>query len=322
MTSKSYPSPEYNGGDLTDDEYESLAVEGYMMSGLVGVPSMQPLVYADNTGMHVKFRGNRSAIVTGQRWVNDADDVVVPVGANSGSTRVDLATLRNVRADQQIIETVVAGTSGSGAPSPVQDAPGSGVWDLPCANVTIPHGATSITGDMVTPVAWYLGEGTIFCNEATKPPHKQGRRIRCYDSKKSYESDGTKWLVQQEATGWVAVSAVSGSGWTTVSYVNRVNGVVFVRFGTPIRSGGTLGTDDSKGNPTSRPSSVLAQIPVGFRPGAPAGTPPHWVGYSVGNECKGFVGTDGKITLDAYTSAPIQPSQGITIADISYPAEG
>ena len=103
----------------------------YHQSGLVGDPTQPAPVFADSTGMQVKFRANRLALLRGQMWSSGDSDVVKEVSTNtSGATRVDLAVLRLDRSSWTVRAHIVEGTPGGEEPAVAQDPGPTGEWDL------------------------------------------------------------------------------------------------------------------------------------------------------------------------------------------------
>lgn len=256
MASVSYPSPAYNGGSVTDLEFERLSAP-QAPDGLIGVPSDLPLAFADSTGTRVvKVRANRRGLVRGFAYDSGATDIPLTCAANtSGATRIDLIVLRLDRTTWTVKEAVVQGTPGSGAPAAVQNTGAIGVWDLPIASVSVVNGASTLAAGTVTPLAWYVGDdGQILCTPTTRPPHSNGRRIRETTTGRTYESNGTTWVTLYDNSG--TLSAQLFPGYTaTQNSIRRLNGVVV--FALTVRKNVTIaaGTD-----------SFIGTVPTGFTP--------------------------------------------------------
>lgn len=311
MTEVSYPSTAHNSGSLTETEYEQL-VQAYAPDGLVGSPADSPLVFGDTSGLQVKFRANVFAFVRGQLWSADATVTKAIAANSSGSTRVDLLTLRLDRSTNLVTAHVITGTPGSGAPAPVQNAPGSGVWDLPVGTVTVANGASTINAADVKFLGWYLVASTVarsgnFSDSGL--PRVPGRLLWRSDQGRMYLDTGSgSEPVIYEDTGWVPATAISGSGWNQAIKFRRLNGVVFTQFGDLTRTGGTL----APSTPTS-----IATAPAGFRPNANT----RWIGYFGGAHLGlGYISPAGTVILTAYSGTTITAPQIITPADISYPS--
>lgn len=313
MTEYSWPSTNYNGDALTDDEYERLAADGYLRNGVVGTPADAAIVFADSSGRNVKFRANVPAFVQGQRWHSDAT-VTATLDANtSGSTRIDLATLRLDRTTWTVSHNIVKGIPGSGQPAPVQNAYGSGFYDFPCGAITVADHATTIAGSAVRPLAWYIGDHAYLCTSSTRPPNKFGRRIEEYDTGRSYVSTATTWVLTRDNTEWVNAGNISGSGWSQSMQVKRMNGVVYTNFNGFTRTGGTIGSTGK-----TDPNSNICTVPAGFRPGNDKA----WNGYHSGAyTVLGKVLSTGVVVLDAYFSQSVSKDDVISPTDISWPAE-
>lgn len=95
----------------------------------------------------------------------------------------------------------------------------------------------------------------VSCTSTTRPAHRAGRRIFETDTKASYVSDGTNWLVLLEDTNWQSVTL--GTNWTATSGhtpgARRVGKTVHVR--GAVTKGASAG-------------ATLVTLPVGMRPAA------------------------------------------------------
>jgi hypothetical protein len=193
MASTSWPSPTHNSRAVTDREYEQL-VSSYTGDGLVGDPTESAAVYADGTGMAVRFRANKLGLVRAQMWSSGATEFTKPVTANgSGALRQDLVVLRLTRATWAVTEEVKAGAPGAGLPAVSQDLNSSGVFEIPIAVVRVETGATVIQPSDVTPIAWYLNEPEYLCTSTTMPPAVSGRRAYQTNTGHSYVAVGSTW---------------------------------------------------------------------------------------------------------------------------------
>jgi hypothetical protein len=210
VASISYPSPTYNGGSVTDLEFERLTGQ-QAPDGLIGTPTDLPLVYADGTGTRrVMVRANRRGLIRGFAFDSGATDIPLTLAANtSGSTRIDLIVLRLDRSTWKVTEAVVQGMPGAGAPSVTLNTGAVGVWEMPVASVTVVNGASTLAAGTVTPLAWYLGDdGQILCTPTTRPPHALGRAIYEPAGGARYTSNGSAWsLVGQ----WRATQILSAT---------------------------------------------------------------------------------------------------------------
>ena len=315
MTQVYYPNPFHNGGDVTETEYEKFAT-GYIVDGIYSTsavpPSDAPLVFADSSGRQVKFKSNAPTFVRGGIWSSDST-VTVSVAANSsGSTRIDLATLRLDRAastDPVCAPHVITGTPGNNAPPPTQNAPGSGVWDLPMAEITVRSGVSAINASDIKPVAWYVGEPTYLCKSTTRPPHKFGRRIKEQDTGKEYVSDGSNWTAVFDDSGWVTVAVNTANGWSASGrhQVRRINGAVYLQFEAN-RAGGDL-------SPST--DSHMGTIPTGFRvTGTAVPALGHYGASSLLARCE--IDSLGQITITQYAGT-LKTSDDVTLQPISWP---
>lgn len=156
MAQSSWPSPD-NSRVVNDFQYERLAVSYGPQAGLVGSPADTALVYGDSTGMQIKVRADRYAVIRGYEWWSGSSEFTKAISANaSGSTRTDLVVLRLTRSSWNVTIEIVAGTPGAGAPAVTQNVANSGVWELPIATVTVTSGASTIAAGNVTWLGVYL----------------------------------------------------------------------------------------------------------------------------------------------------------------------
>lgn len=257
MASKSYPRYAYNNGALTELEHERL-VQAQAPDGLLGNPTGPALVYADGAGvLTVRVRANQFGLFRGSLY--DSGDVDIPLELEpntSGATRLDLVVLRLTRSDYRIVEDLRTGVPGAGVPAPVMDLGATGVWEFPAAEVTVINGAVNLAPATVKNRAWYVGEdGQLVCTSTSRPPHAVARRIREIDTNRTLESDGSKWTVLLEDTGWVTGSLASG--WSGAGVVaRRKNGWVSMSVSCQ-RTGSAIGASAY---------STIATLPTSYRP--------------------------------------------------------
>lgn len=309
MTEYSLPSPTHNSRAVDDIEVEQL-VEHVQPDGLVGVPTDDPLIYADGVGTReVRVRASRLGMVRGRLWGNDASVVTKTLAANSsGSTRIDLIVLRLSRTTYAVTVEVVQGTPGAGAPAATRNTGTTGVWEMELAEVTVADGATTLAAGTVTSRAWYLGEdGQILCTSTTRPPHNAGRRI--LQSGVEYVSDGTNWVLTREDTGWLSLSAASG--WAANSSgmrYRRKNGFVTVKIAVN-RTGSSLPAGASN-------DSTLTTIPSGSRPSEEVPI----AGYINGAYlAHGVINSNGTVVLTDYFQNGVGNGQTVRFAAVTYP---
>lgn len=306
MASHSLPSPTWNSRAVSDTELEQL-FHPQAGDGLVGSPADTDLVYADNSGMNVKIRANRYAIVRGRLYDSGTSDITKTITANaSGLTRIDLVVLRLTRATSAITEEVKAGTPGSGAPAATTDLGTTGVYEIPLATVTVPSGDTAIGSSQVTAAGWYLGEQMMVCTSTTRPPHRPGLIIWETDTSKALLSTGAApWRVISDNGGTVAVTAAVGwdlTGCTT----ERVDGQVTARIRARLTGG----------NITALPVTI-GSIAAGFRPTANLDPAAHVHGTSGIRPIVLTINTGG--ALVASIANPIYTGDTI-YGSVTYPA--
>ncbi|MFI2663286.1 hypothetical protein [Micromonospora carbonacea] len=238
MAGYAYPTTAHNSRAVTPREYEDL-MHPMAPDGLIGSPALTPLVYADSTLLGVKVRASRAALLRGLRWDSGDTEVSLTVDANStaGTTRKDLIVLRLSRNPWTIGLAVVKGSALATptTPSPTYgEDTSTGVWELPLAEVTVPYNDTVTDAGQCIPLAWYVGsDGQLLCTSTTRPPHEPGRRIRELDTGRSYESNGTVWVLLLGDTGWIDLTAEAGwTGASTSIKLRAKNGTVWCRWDT------------------------------------------------------------------------------------------
>lgn len=159
MAQTSWPNTA-GGRAVNDVQWEKMAA-GFIDDGIIGLPTDTPVVYGDSTGLQVKVRANRNAVVRGRGWDSGTADFTLAIGANaSGSTRIDLVVLRLTRSTWDLSMVVKAGTPGAGAPALTQDpvATGTGTYEVAVAQVTVASGAATISATNVVDKANYIGK--------------------------------------------------------------------------------------------------------------------------------------------------------------------
>ncbi len=235
---------------ISDIQWELMA-QGFAADGVIGMSTDTPVVYGDSTGMQVKIRANKYALVKGHGWQSGTAEFTKAITSNnSGQTRIDLVVLRFNRTDQTVTVQVKAGTPGSGsAPALQQDASssGAGLYEIALAQVTIASGASTISSGNVVPVAKFIAVGgiTISRPKLIAITHPQGLAgswsntappaddsVGAAGNSQAFrltidkQSPDTNLEVRVEATGFVQSSGkvVAGvrlmaSGFTSTNYV-------------------------------------------------------------------------------------------------------
>jgi hypothetical protein len=223
VAESSWPSPS-NSRLVGDDQYEKVALSYGPTGGVVGGFTSPQLVYGDSTGMQVKVAADRYALVRGHEWWSGSTIFTAAIGANaSGSTRIDLVVLRLSRTTWDVNLTVIAGTPGSGAPSPVQNVGTTGSFDLPLALVTVASGASTVSAANVNYIATHLladGGGYLVPSAAALayvPVPGVGQQATTTDGFR-YAHDGSSFLPGPKAIGCRATQGTVQSGWTTGTY--------------------------------------------------------------------------------------------------------
>lgn len=259
MAETSWPFPDpanSNKRIVTDTQFEQFA-HPQAADGLIGTPSDPALIYGDDSGMQVKVRASRLAVLRGHGWASDSSGKTLTIAANaSGSTRVDLVVLRLTRSTWKVTTEVRQGIPGSPAPTPVTDLGATGVYEITLAEVSVPSGDTLIGAAQVTPRAWYLGsDGQILCTATTRPPHEAGRRIYEPGTGVGSMSTGSSWVVVYEDSG--PLSFTMAPGWAlSVGSLRHRDGTVAASLSVR-RTGGNLGASGDV---------QVATIPAGLPP--------------------------------------------------------
>ncbi|MEV1157739.1 hypothetical protein AB0J27_20305 [Micromonospora chokoriensis] len=242
-------SPLSATGALTEAQYEGLA-QPQGPDGIVGNPNDSPV--ATILGGQIAIKAGVAGLLRGFPW-GSGPDVTFHTPDLSGAARTDLVVLRLRRDDGYRVETGLrAGTPGAGAPAPVAGLGPTDWYEMPLAEY-------DVAGGVITQIrnrAWHLGEdGQLLCKSDCRPPHNPGRRIREMDTGRTYESNGTNWVVVLDDSGVTSVT-LSGGWSASINRLQRRNGWSFAglsvqRTGASLAAGarGTVGT-----------------LPAGFRP--------------------------------------------------------
>lgn len=189
-TQSSWPSPAV-GREVTDLQYEQL-FRPSTGSGLIGVPTDPPLVYADGTKFAVSLRNSRAGQVSGFHWRSGSSDLDIPIVANgTGAVRRDLVVMGLDRSTWDVTVYVKTGTSV--LPALQQDTGTIGLFEIPLAKVDVPAGAGLITPSAVTPLAWYKAPPIYTSTAATSPGHAPGQIRFLSDLNDLTFSTGTVW---------------------------------------------------------------------------------------------------------------------------------
>jgi hypothetical protein len=251
---ESFPNDAHNNREVTLPEHEQI-VAPLGLSGMINYSSTEPL-FGDSTGMQVKLRAGVRASVRGTRFNNTSETTVSIAGNTSGNTRIDLIVLRLRRQESgvgvgdqfTVIPHRIAGTPAAipVAPSPVRDdtLDGTGFWDIPLAEVTVIHNATTITAAQVVSRAYYIaGSGYTGRDSWGKPPVEPGVIFRANDTGVAYigTASGT-WQRIYYDTGWVPVTGgPNAAGWTFANFAVRRQGNLILCNMFLVRTGGTVG---------------------------------------------------------------------------------
>lgn len=215
-----YPTEAHFARAVTPREYEELHT--HTPDGLIGHPSLDPLVYADSTIMGVRVRPDRGGMIRGLRWTSEAGDTLtLDQNTTPGSTRIDLIVLRMTRNPWDAQLAVIKGVPSASptAPTPTYGTnTATGVYEIPVAAVTVPYNASpsaTVGPGQVEPRGWYVGDdGQLLCTKETRRfvPHVPGRRVTETDTGVQWTSNGSRWCSDQ--TGRVTVSFSARTSYT------------------------------------------------------------------------------------------------------------
>lgn len=317
MSYESFPNDAHNNRVVTLAEHEQIAAP-LGLSGLLNYSATAP-VFADSSGRQVKLRAGVAASLRGTRFNNTSETIITIPANTSGQTRVDLVVLRlrrqesSVGADDQytVAPAVVQGTpaaTNAAAPGPLRDdTPGVGFWEMPLAEVTVPHNAASIAVSQVVPRAYYIsGSGYAGREDWALPPVEPGVFFRAHDTGVTYiGTAGGVWQQLYHDTGWVAVpGGQSAAGWDFRGFHVARHGNLVVLIMDLLRTGAPVGASTHQ---------YFGPIEDQFRPALPINPPTHvgspdhsthttinpdGVVILVGNGAQG-INTGGQVVADA-----------------------
>ena len=223
MAESLWPTPD-NGSSVNDVQYESL-MGSHVPSGVVGSPGSSSVIYTTGVGRTVAIRAGKYGIVGGRTWYSGSSVELVDLAANSsGSTRVDLVVLRLTRSTWNVRVAVVEGVpSGSPvAPSPTQTLGASGVFEVPLAQVEVPHGATSINAGQITSVETYVSRPQLVGVRAALPASGvyAGQQYACTDTLEVFWWTGSAWLHDRFMNGTIYAVRTTDQTLTGTTLVN------------------------------------------------------------------------------------------------------
>jgi hypothetical protein len=301
---------------VSDVQYERLA-RTYSGNGLYGDPSMPSLVYADSTGRHVKWRPHRGLLVNGHPLWFDGDGYLSAVDA-APTARVDLAVARFDRATWQVTPAIRQGAGGAGggvAPAPVQHddttGAGTGIWEMPVAEITVPAGATTTTASQVKPVEWYLGPQPLSANSTAMPPVRSGQIVWQHNLARLVMPSGTAWHVVGENGPWTRLSVASG--WDTTKanvYVQRRNGWTWVQ--------ALVYRASNAGTVAAGTDLTMFTLPAEYRPSS--GGSIYLAGHHGDNTARLYYnGATGQVSIIAYSN-PMAANQFVIMHPIAWPS--
>lgn len=311
MAIDSFPNTPHNNRAISLAENEQLLAP-LGPTGLVGYTGTTP-VYGDSTGRQVKVRAGVSGNIRGTRFNNAAETIVTLTTNTSGSPRVDLLVARLSRTNYTVSYVVIVGTPAATpiAPQPVRNdtVDGTGVWDLPLAEIKVGNGYTTVAPLDVTNRAWWVSSSGYHGLAAAAPPVEPGAIWRANDAGITYVgTSGGSWQKLYYNTGWKPLGVPAG--WTAQAFHFCRVGDLVVMNARLVRTGAAIaGTSSAVFGPlgsTYRPSmAVYGVYHCSF---------PDHSSHIV-------VGTDGLITFSGTSDTALPISQNATLlANMVWPA--
>lgn len=257
MALDSFPNTPHNARVVSLAENEQLWAAA--PSGLIGYTGVTPIL-GDSSGRQVKVRAGVGGRIRGTRF-NDALGTTVAVTTNtSGNPRIDLLVARLTRTNYTVSYVVIPGVAAAApiAPQPVRNdtIDGSGVFDIPLAEIKVANGYTTIASTDVTNRAWWISSSGYQGLDAAKPPVEAGVFFRSNDSGITYiGTSGGSWQKVYYNSGWYQPAAPTG--WTAQTlHFARVNDLVVMGVRL-IRTGAAL---------AATVSPVIATLPPAYWP--------------------------------------------------------
>ncbi|EST22765.1 hypothetical protein M877_28715 [Streptomyces niveus NCIMB 11891] len=237
---------------MTDTEYEQMAAR-YSDDGVYGDPTDPPVVTA-GVGLTVMVAAEAAGSLRGHAWTSGSTPVSLNVAPNtSGQTRVDRVLLRLDRSDWTVRAVVKTGAPGAGPPT-LTTGSGYSTFEALLANVTVPNGANAVT---VARAERYVGTRVRPCTSAvnTDPNPRLGDLTWETDTKRLRLYDGSAKRNIYSDSGVISVNSALASWSNEVeSVIEERNGVVYCRFGSFQRAGGTLPAGDESRLPVLIPA--------------------------------------------------------------------
>lgn len=207
MADDSWPGPNHNSRAVTSAELD-LLLSAYVPNGLVGSPADLDIIYCDSSGLNVKVRAGRYAIVRGRIWYSGASALTVSLAANgTGSDRYDLIVLRYNRTTYDVRADKVTGTPGSGIPSPVNDA---SYFDFPLGHVLVTPGAVATDGTDAKVTTYYLGSSLFTAESNYAPPVTAFSLVAESDTGKLKAAINGSWVTLHQDSNWTSRSPSTG----------------------------------------------------------------------------------------------------------------
>lgn len=259
MALDSFPNTPHNNRAISLAENEQLLAP-LGGSGLVGYTGITP-VYADSTGRQVKVRAGVHGWIRGTKFTNITETIVNVTTNTSGNPRVDLLVARVSRTNYGVTYVVIPGAASATplAPQPVRNdtIDGSGVFDLPLAEIKVANAYTTVAAGDVKNRAWWLSLSGYQGFAAAPPPVEPGALFRANDAGITYiGTAGGAWQKIYNNGGWVGPVGVP-AGWNPLAFhFCRVGDLVVMNVRI-IRTGAAV-------NATT--TTVMGNISASYRP--------------------------------------------------------
>lgn len=311
MTIESYPNSAHNSRAVSLAEHEQILVP-FSRSGFINYSATLP-VYASASPRTVLLRANVRGTVRGTHFNVTAEHTVGPdqiLANTSGSPRRDLLVMRLNREATDpnqftIAPVVITGTPSATpvAPSAVRDdtIDGTGVWDLPVTEISVPNGASALTLATSDFRGWWVTPSGYTGLDTAKPPSYPGMIFRANDTGITYVGTHTgTWQRIYSNTGWVNLAAPSGWSAQTFSFARA--GELVIMSARIVRTGATV---------AGTVSTTMATLAEQFRPAqAVYGD---YLCSNVDNNAHVAIGTDGKVIFAGSGATALTIQQGATL---------
>ncbi|MGW3153998.1 hypothetical protein [Streptomyces sp. NPDC001089] len=157
-----------------------------------------------------------SAFVNGATFENDsAYSLAVTSNSGGSSARKDLVVLRyDASADAILPAYKTGGTN----PPGLTNSPGTGVVEIPLAEVTVAAGASVVASGAVVDRRWGVGRPVAYGTPGSRRPSRRGQLL--VEGNDIYLGDGVTWnyVATAGAPAWNTYTPVWNAGSTTINW--------------------------------------------------------------------------------------------------------